>query len=88
MPTKNEKPENPIAFPRTAYDSKGDITTWGKEYEGMTLRDYFANSAMQGMLANSEHVQTLMGNNPNPVPDYVAILSYNLADAMLKQREL
>ena len=79
------KPNNPNAFPIALKDNSNPFRS---DASGMSLRDYFAAKAMQGMLANSEHVQTLMGNNPNPLPDYVAILSYNLADAMLKQREL
>jgi len=44
---------------------------------GMTLRDYFAAKAMQGMLAS--------GNLPKTMPDAdLAECSYNLADAMLK----
>ena len=48
--------------------------------DGMTLRDYFAAQAMQGMLAS--------GNLPKTMPDAdIAECSYNLADAMLKARE-
>ena len=47
---------------------------------GMTLRDYFAARALQGMLAS--------GNLPKTMPDAdIAECSYNLADAMLKARE-
>ena len=43
---------------------------------GMTLRDYFAAKAMQGMLANGESgLQTL------------SQAAYTMADAMLKVRE-
>lgn len=44
-------------------------------YEGMTLRDYFAAKAMQGILAgNSTKVHE------------IAQASYTVADAMLKER--
>ena len=47
---------------------------------GMTLRDYFAAKALQGMLAS--------GNLPKTMPDAdLAECVYNLADAMLKARE-
>jgi hypothetical protein len=48
--------------------------------EGMTLRDYFAAKAMQGLLA---------GITPTTVwsHDEVAETAYNVADAMLKARE-
>jgi len=48
---------------------------------GMTLRDYFAGLAMQGMMASN--------NLPNSVKnDELAAVAYDLADAMLKEREL
>jgi len=48
---------------------------------GMTLRDYFATKAMQGMLAS--------GNLPRSVKDdELSAAAYNLADAMMKAREL
>jgi hypothetical protein len=48
-------------------------------YEGMTLRDYFAAKAMQGICA---HPETLGLTMPS-----VATRSYEMADAMLKARE-
>ena len=50
------------------------------QWEGMTLRDYFAAKAMQGHLASSNVLMDV----PNSV---IAIDSYRLADAMLKARE-
>ncbi len=78
MNTEN-KPENPQAFPNTTVNADGIIC--GKSQEGMTLRDYFANSAMQGLLSNSTYKATL----PKDAQD-LAILTYQIADAMLKQR--
>jgi hypothetical protein len=47
---------------------------------GMSLRDYFAAKAMQGVLAS--------GNLPKFTPDLdVAECSYRLADAMLEARK-
>jgi hypothetical protein len=48
---------------------------------GMTLRDYFAAMAMQGMLAR-EYVRPLR------IEDLFACDAYIMADAMLKTREL
>jgi hypothetical protein len=45
--------------------------------EGMTLRDYFAAKAMQGMLACPGSIRV----------DDDASLAYKMADAMLKARE-
>jgi len=50
------------------------------EHEGMTLRDYFAAKAMQGLLASLPSDTTLYDSN-------VAKWSYEMADAMLKAKE-
>lgn len=49
------------------------------EYCGMTLRDYFAAKAMQGLIAS----------NTNAIfdPKIVAESAYAIANAMLKERE-
>ena len=56
----------------------GSETTQGSE--GMTLRDYFAAKAMQGLLANSE-TNRAWGVDEN------AKYAYKQADAMLEERE-
>ena len=48
---------------------------------GMTLRDYFAAKAMQGLLAQS--CGTALGNDPKFAAEY----AYATADAMLKARQ-
>ena len=59
--------ELPTAFPWT----HGDMTC-----TGMTLRDYFACQAMQGMLVGNQYFD-----------DHVmAQAAYQLADAMIKTR--
>lgn len=54
--------------------------------EGMSLRDYFAAKAMQGMLANS--IDKQQGQQPwwNMSANTVAKEAYDQADAMLLQR--
>lgn len=49
---------------------------------GMTLRDYFAAKALQGLLAAQIH-----GFNDSPDKGPFASMSYAMADAMLKERE-
>ena len=49
---------------------------------GMSLRDYFAAHALQGMLASYAGVQTRL-----PVADSFAQEAYKHADAMLQARE-
>jgi hypothetical protein len=81
---KEEKPKNIDAFP---CDNKSE------GYRGMSLRDYFANSAMQASVTNQEMWNNLILDcksfgNGLTVPEYVAKEAYGIADAMLKQREL
>ena len=64
------------AFPRSA--SEAHTHGMHSSQEGMTLRDYFAAKAMQGLLSDTTVRST---------PDDFAINSYKLADAMLKARE-
>lgn len=51
-----------------------------KYAEGMTLRDLFAGMALQGILARSSEWETQWG-------DSRAKQAFEIADAMLKQRE-
>jgi hypothetical protein len=63
------------AFPYPFYDEKGHCIDG---IEGMTLRDYFAAKAMQGLLAG-----TLKSSGTS----LIARDCYAMADAMLKARE-
>ena len=68
------------AFPcdLTSYDDEVRI-----QYQGMTLRDYAAIKAMQGILAsNTEHE-----HEDAHIFDAIAEASYKQADAMLKARQ-
>ena len=64
------------AFPHTEENgaNSGDV--------GMTLRDYFAAKAMQGLFASDTRDWNQEGEW-----EYRAITSYKMADAMLKVRE-
>lgn len=53
--------------------------TGGPAFIGMTLREYFAAKAMQGLLAAD--TEWSMG------PEMISRLAYEQADAMLKARE-
>ena len=66
---------NPSAFPVHAkYDEETVLN------EGMTLRDYFAAKAMQGMLAACTGWS-------DAYQERMAMTSYKMADEMLKRRE-
>ncbi len=66
------------AFPSTQQYFPQDTNY--EEATGMTLRDYFAAKAMQGLVAND------IDCSPEQVPHIVAS-AYIVADAMLKARE-
>ena len=71
------------AFPRTAAPNTQQISK-----DGMSLRDYFAAKAMQGMCANPDlNVATAKaGLNPSDVRLSYAKSAYKQADEMLKER--
>lgn len=81
MEKDSQKPKNPHVFPVELENKEGGSLI--KE-NGMTLRDYFANSAMQGLISN----QAIVDDVSNSVPEWIATRSYLIADEMLKQREL
>ena len=67
---------NPPAFPVLIVDRPKELL----QYNGMTLRDYFAAKAMAAMInrADARFTTTL---------EVVGGMSYQYADAMLKARE-
>lgn len=68
---------NPTAFPvQSVYIEDQETNS-----RGMTLRDYFAAKAMQGLLR--QYPDHLMNSPANEV----ACDAYSMADAMLKARE-
>ena len=54
---------------------------------GMTLRDYFAAKAMQGVLAGADGRSWFLVENGAHDAGTDAIYCYNVADAMLKARQ-
>lgn len=78
MSNKKTKPENPYVFPAIPGQSlvgKGDLI------HGITLRDYFAAKAMQGMLVG------LLTNYKKINRKIIAKDAYVQADAMLEERQ-
>lgn len=65
------------AFPRNILDHAHGVTSTHES--GMTLRDYFAAKALQGLIASP--------NLSADDDDVVAQSAYTIADAMLKARE-
>lgn len=66
------------AFP-TENEHQSGNQLW--HYEGMTLRDYFAAKAMQGLFARDRNRKLVVNAEEN------ARTAYDWADAMLKARE-
>lgn len=62
--------------------------------EGMSLRDYFAGKAMQGLIHDiliDQHWEDFLkekGLTADEFPDYLGHLSYVTADAMIRQRKI
>ena len=71
------------AFPRQQWEYDGQNNVLQYQEEGMTLRDYFAAKAMQGMLANHGMWDLINENHAQ----CVARDAFLVADAMLKARE-
>jgi len=62
----------------------GELNPYGKLVnDGMDLRDYFAARAMQVLLAEKDDAGTVLWE-----PTGAAEYSYEVADAMMKAREI
>ena len=82
--------KNPPAFPGLGeVHGYGNVTAvqvaennflWQTLHQGMTLRDYFAAKAMQGLVAQS--MGSAMGSDTTIGAKY----AYEMADAMLRER--
>lgn len=72
------------AFP-TENEHQTGHTTY--HYAGMTLRDYFAAKALQGILANKVMGDAALHKTVDEWFSDLASASYDFADAMLKVRE-
>lgn len=76
----SDKPSNP-----RLHQPDGEYAAEARKEDCVTLLDMFANGAMQGLIAAK--LENVYGNNDMPIPDYIAELSYQMAESMLKQRE-
>jgi len=65
------------AFPVPPAICSGPNNEWSYASDGLTIRDYFAAKALQGLLANQKVTFSYRG---------FAINSYLIADAMLVER--
>ncbi len=77
------------AFPSGALDVAANKVA-SPIYDGMTLRDYLAGQALQGMLAGHASNVIKAGDaedGASEVNATLAEIAYAIADAMLAQRE-
>ena len=68
---------NEPAFPNEGFNG------WGEPFQGMTLRDYFAAKAMEGLIAHEQKASHLSGANIGDFDARVAFAAYRYADAMI-----
>jgi hypothetical protein len=66
-------------FPLDLRDEIGS----GTMYFGLSVRDYFAAKAMQGWLTTFPTDCAVQDVRPSPI----ALFAYEMADAMIKERE-
>lgn len=61
--------------------------------QGMTLRDYFAGQALSGLVGraafdqSAEDMLMKQGIKPEQIDDFMAMLAYDFADAMIANRK-
>ncbi len=81
------KPNNPNAFPGMESSAFGQDTG---HYHGMSLRDYFAAKAMQGLFSSMGEITNSWSEMAKDIPlkEYISNYAYEVADEMLKQRDL
>ena len=68
----------------------GSTNEWGNaDNSGMSLRDYFAAHAMQGLFANSELIKRAKERHLDihEIEEGTATEAYAIADAMLEARK-
>jgi hypothetical protein len=79
------------AFPMTFYDrdSTGEYQP-REQCEGMTLRDYFASKAMQGLIKEIQILDRYFNeaeiDGREKITAAVAEIAYDYADAMIAER--
>lgn len=81
-----EEDKNKPVFPSTTFfENEGEIINFGGHL-GITMRDYFAAKAMQGMLASGANWSNMYQCDNGKITGDV-LSAYKIADAMLKARE-
>lgn len=71
------------AFPGPEQNQYGEIVG---AFDGMTLRDWFAGMAMQGIMSTCKPGQMIDFSEGQGDPRFVIGCAFRIADAMLKAR--
>lgn len=77
------------AFPQHGWSSNPEILARMQENCGMTLRDYYAGKALQGLLSNTLVSIAFCENSkqdPAKTVSHIANRCFALADAMIEER--
>lgn len=72
-----------------AKDSSGKSMWVNSGCPGMSLRDWFAGMAMQGILSSNDGsrvIHELAQESQQPSTDFISEVSFGIADTMLKAR--
>lgn len=69
--------DNPSAFPNPE-------DAWNSREWGLTMRDWFAGQAINGVVA---HLGPGQGDSSSGVPATIAEAAYEIADAMMEARK-
>lgn len=88
MENKNDGgPVLPVLVKKTTKtDENGEEKSYHYGFAGLSIRDYFAAKAMQGLISRVRPDDDWPANQPDP-ERAIADSSYLQADAMLKARE-
>lgn len=73
------------AFP--IYIEKIVPGNYARAHPGMSLRDWFAGQALRGILAWDAEMNNRSRTDVSTEPQIIAASCYNIADAMLAERE-
>ena len=78
--------DNPPAFPNSGATIPSSLDY--QDFQGMTLRDYFAAKALQAMLSSPEFLVVVTADQAigNNAKERVSNVSFAYADAMMKAR--
>lgn len=82
MSKQEKEVQNFSAFPCAAFGPSDDSI----HQRGMSMRDWFAGMALQGMVSQPILPKVKPGDEEMTIGEWVARNAYNMADAMMEAR--